>query len=95
MFFEQIKTLRVADIAKKLKHKISRYHDEIPTKIFKESINSIIIPIIHIIIKSLLNGCVPLEMKIAKIIPVFYSFRSFSSSKLSPSKHITSLLKIL
>ena len=56
MFLETVKPFQIADTVNKLKPKMSCGHDEIPTKIIKESINSIPIPITHIINRSLLTG---------------------------------------
>jgi len=71
MFLEPVEPFQVADVVNKLKPKMSWGPDEIPTQIIKESINSILIPITHIINRSILTGCVPMEMKIAKVIPIF------------------------
>ncbi len=71
MFLEPVERNQVMDIVNKLKPKMSCGHDDIPTRMVKESIHNIIIPITHIINRSLLTGCVPKEMKIAKVIPIF------------------------
>ncbi len=71
MFFEPVEPFQVADVVNKLKPKMSCGPDQTPTKIIKEPINSILIPISHIINRSLLTVCVPMEMKIAKVIPIF------------------------
>jgi len=57
----------------KLKSKSSCGHDEISTKLLKETINNIIAPIIHIMNISLSTGGVPDQMKIAKVIPIIKS----------------------
>ena len=71
MFLEPVEPFQVANVVNKLKPKMSSGPDEIPTEIIKESINYILIPIAHIINRSLLTGCVPMEMKVAKFIPIF------------------------
>ena len=57
MFLEPIESFQVVD---KFKPKMSCGPDEIQTKIIKEAINSIILPITHIINRSLLTGRVPI-----------------------------------
>ena len=69
MFLEPVEPFQVADVVNKLKPMMSCGPDEIPTIIIKESINSILIPITHIINRLLLTGPFPLEMKTAKVIP--------------------------
>ena len=63
MFLEPINSTHVLDIVKKLKPKTSFGHDEIPTKVLKESIVSILNPITHIINLSLITGKIPTQLK--------------------------------
>ena len=49
MFLEPVEPFQIGDIDNKLKPKFRWGPEKIPTKIFKESLNSILIPIIHII----------------------------------------------
>jgi hypothetical protein len=51
--------------------KLSSGHDEISTKFLKETLSEIIIPIPHIINRSLDSGIVPDQLKIAKVIPIY------------------------
>ena len=51
--------------------------EEIPIKIIIIFVNYILIPISQVINRSLLIGCVPMEMKIAKVIPIFKSSDPF------------------
>ena len=71
MFLERLEPFQVVDIVNKLKPTLSWGHNEIPPTIIKESINYILISFQRIINKSLLTGCVPMEMKIAKVVPIF------------------------
>ena len=54
-----------------MKPKTSQGHDHISTKLLKETIYLILIPLTHIINQSFISGIVPETMKIAKIIPIF------------------------
>ena len=71
MFLDPIDIYSVLDVTKKLKSKNSSGHDEISTKLLKESIHQISIPLTHIINQSFLTGIVPQQMKIAKVVPIF------------------------
>ena len=63
----------VSDSAKKLKSKLSSGHDNISTKLMKDTLDYIIEPITHIINQSLCTGIVPTDMKIAKVVPIYKS----------------------
>ena len=56
-------------------------HDEMPTKIAKEWLHSVLIPIIPILNTSLLTGCILMETK--KVIPIF---KASDPSGLQPSQ---------
>ena len=72
MFLEPINSTHVLDIVKKLKPKTSFGH-EIPTKVLKESIVSILNPITHIINLSLITGKIPTQLKVAKVISFLFT----------------------
>ena len=57
MFLEPVEPFQVTDIDNKLNPKMYCGPDEIPTNIFKESINSVFIPVMHLISRLLLTGC--------------------------------------
>jgi hypothetical protein len=71
MFLEPVSTSTVITTSRKLKSKSSSGHDGISTKLLKETIDVINIPITHIINRSFETGIVPSGMKIAKVIPIF------------------------
>ena len=73
MFLESIEHSHVLDIVHKLKPKISCGHDDISTKLVKETIAYIIEPLTHIINLSLKTGIFPDKLKIAKVIPIHKS----------------------
>ena len=68
---DPIDIFRVLDATRKLKTKTSAGHDEIYTKLLKETIHKICGPLTHIINQSLHTGTVPLQMKIAKGVPMY------------------------
>ena len=71
IFLETIEPYQVIEIASKLKPKISSGHDEISSKLLKETIEYIKYPLTHIINRSLLMGIVPNQMKIGEVIPIY------------------------
>jgi len=73
MFIEPVLPSDVLSITNKLKPKLSYGHDDISTKLLKQTIDNIVQPITHIINRSFETGIVPLEMKIAKVIPIHKS----------------------
>ena len=66
MLLEPINSTHVLDNVKTLKPKTSFGHDEISTKVLKESIVSILNPITQIINLSFTTGQIPTELKVAK-----------------------------
>ena len=66
MFLDPITPLDIINIVNILK--TSQCHDNISCKILKTSINYILIPLTHIINKSLASGIVPDNMKVARLI---------------------------
>ena len=90
----------VSDSAKKLKSKLSSGHDNISTKLMKDTLNYIIEPITHIINQSLCTGIVPTDMKIAKVVPIYKSADSTilnesDSTILNESRHFLNYWKKL
>ena len=73
MFIEPVLPSDVLSVATKLKPKSSCGHDDISTKLLKQTLDYIIQPITHIINRSFDTGIVPREMKIAKVIPIHKS----------------------
>ena len=53
------------------KNKLSSGYDDIPLKLIKYSITSMVKPVVHLINSSLISGIFPKELKISKVIPVF------------------------
>ena len=71
IFIEPVDEFQILKIVNRLKGKSSSGHDEIPTKIIKRTIFNILTPLTDLINKSLLTGCVPKQLKLAKITPIF------------------------
>ena len=71
MYLEPIESQVELEAAIKLKAKLSSGHDNISTKLIKETINQTLQPITHIINISFTAGVVPHDMKIAKVMPIF------------------------
>ncbi len=74
MFLDPITTEDTINITSKLKPKTAKGPDGISTKLFKQSIHSIAVPLTHIINQSMTTGTVPQDMKIARVIPIFKSW---------------------
>ena len=72
-FLELIDTSRVIEAANKLIPKLSTGHDDISTKLLKEIIHNIKLPITRIINRSFSTGIFSDKLKIAKVIPVYKS----------------------
>jgi hypothetical protein len=68
IFIEPVDSSYIIETANKLKPKLSSGHDEISTKLLKETLLEIIIPITHIINRSLDSGIVPDQLK---VIPIY------------------------
>ena len=73
MFIGTVDQSEVNATANKLKSKLSHGHDDISTKLLKNTITNILQPITHIINVSFNTGVVSQEMKIAKVIPIHKS----------------------
>ena len=73
MLLEHIDHQHIIDAANKLKPKTSSGHDDISTKLMKEAIQNIILPITHIINRSFASGIFPNKVKRAKVIPIYKS----------------------
>ena len=86
MLLEPVTPLLFKNRTAKLKPKYSSGHDEISTKLLKETINNISVPITDIINKSFRTGVVPHQMKIAKVVPIHKAGDSNLLKKVSPHK---------
>ena len=73
IYFDPVDTCDIIQITSKLKTKTSHDLNNLSTKILKTSIIPIAKPLTHIVNLSLTTGVVPLQMKIARLIPIFKS----------------------
>ena len=73
MFIDPVTPADILNATRKLKSKYSSGHDEISSKLLKDTIHNIHIPITHIVTCNLSfsTGIVPNHMKIATVIPIF------------------------
>jgi hypothetical protein len=94
MFLEPVDKCQILEIVNKFKPKISSGHDEIPTKIMKQSISEIIEPLTYIINKSLETGVVPNKLKIAKVIPLFKSLQKNELKNYRPVSLLPAFSKV-
>ena len=63
----------VSSVIRAMKPKTSSGHDNISPKLLQEIYQGILYPLTHIINLSLKHGCVPDQMKLAKVIPIYKS----------------------
>ena len=73
IFLDPISPDEVIKACSQLKPKSSSGCDDISSKILKQTIENIVIPLTYIFNLSLENGIVPNKMKISKVIPLFKS----------------------
>ena len=95
MFMETIDEYQVLEIVNKLKPKMSSGHDDIPTKIVKQSILNILAPLTHVINRSLLTGIIPKDLKLAKVIPIYKSSSREELKNYRPVSLLPAFSKIL
>jgi Notch-like protein len=85
----------ILKITRELKPKTSKDTNEISTKLMKQTINTIISPITHIMNLSLSKGTVPDMMKISKTIPIHKSGDEHSLNNYRPISLLPTFSKIL
>ena len=94
MFVEPVTQLEIPKIVNKMKPKTSYGHDEISTKLIKDVIFNIIVPLTHIINRSILSGICPDELKIAKIIPIYKASDARLQQNYRPISLLPSISKV-
>ena len=85
----------VREIIEGLKSSSSCGWDEIPPSVVKQTLESTLLPLTHVINLSLSTGVFPDEMKIAKVIPLFKSGDTTSFSNYRPVSVLPVFSKIL
>ena len=94
MFIDPVTPADILNATRKLKSKSSSGHDEIPSKVFRDTIINTHIPLTHIVNLSLSTGIVPNHMKIAKVIPIFKASDPQKNTKLPSHKSTHFIFKI-
>ncbi len=95
IFIEPVDSQYILQIVNKFKPKTSFGHDDIPTKLVKESINEILDPITHIVNLSLSTGVVPIQLKKAKVIPIYKASNPQMLKNYRPISLLPAFSKIL
>lgn len=95
LFFEPSTVEETYAIIQKLKPKTSCGHDNISPKLLKQTAQSILLPITHIVNLSLASGIFPENMKIAKVVPIFKNGSSYYFNNYRPVSLLPSCSKIL
>ena len=95
MFLDPISQADIINITSNLKSKTSLGHDNLSTKLVKQSIKHITLPLTHIINQSLTTGIVPQNMKIARVIPIFKSGDKTIFNNYRPISILPAFSKIL
>ena len=85
----------ITEMAKKLKPKTSAGPDAISSKLLKLMLPHIISPVCHIFNLSLKSGYIPVQLKTAKIIPIYKSEESNIFTNCRPISLLSSLSKLL
>ena len=85
----------ILDATKLLADKKTPDYTGVSTNFIKQTISSLINPIFHILNLSLCTGTVPLQFKIAKVIPIFKSGERTSMDNYRPISLLSSFSKIM
>jgi len=85
----------ILETLRKLKSKNSSGHDKISTKLLKEIMPSILIPVVYIFNLSIRTGFVPDSYKKARIIPIFKSGTRSNFTNYRPISLLSSFSKLL
>jgi hypothetical protein len=95
IFLDPVTPNDVINTISKIKSKNSLDHNNFSTKLLKLSADNVVIPLTHVINLSLLNGIVPNDMKIAKVIPIFKSGDRAQFNNYRPISILPTFSKIL
>ena len=94
-FMQPTYRLEIIRVMQTLKNKSSEGFDKLSTILVRETINEIATPLEHIINLSFVTGSVPLNLKIAKIIPIFKSGNNQLFNNYRPISILPALSKII
>lgn len=94
-FLNAVTNLDIVNTSKHIKSKNSTGHDDISSKLLKETIREVAGPLAHIFNLSVSQGIVPADMKIAKVIPIYKSGDPKNISNYRPISLLPAFSKIL
>jgi len=95
IIIEPVDSSYIIETVRKLKSKLSSGHDEISTKLLQETLSEIIVPITHVINRSLDSGIVPDQLKFAKVIPIYKASDSSQLQNYRPISLLTAFSKLI
>ena len=95
LFFEEISEQEVINLCTLLRSGTATGFDNIPMSLIKETIISISSPLTHIFNLSITSGMVPIELKIARVVPLFKAGDKSIFSNYRPISVLPSFSKIL
>ena len=95
IFFGPTNPDEIFAIVGSLKSKKSPGHDQITNELIKNVLEGIMQPLIHIFNLSMAKGIVPMNMKIAKVVPIFKKGDPQLLSNYRPISLLTTFSKIL
>ena len=95
LFFEEISQQEVINLCTSLRSGTATGFDNIPISLIKETITLISSPLAHIFNLSITSGTVPMELKIARVVPLFKAGDKSTFSNYRPIYFLTSFSKIL
>ena len=95
LFFEEISEREVINLCSSLCSGTATGFDDVPMSLIKETIISISSPFTHIFNLSINSGMVPIELKIARVVPLFKAGDKSIFSNYRPISVLPSFSKIL
>ena len=95
LFFEEISQQEVINLCNSLRSGTATGFDNVPMSLIKETITSISSSLTHIFNLSITSGMVPMELKIARVVPLFKTGDKSVFSNYTPISVLPSFSKIL
>ena len=93
MFIVPVDEHEISLITSELKSKTSSGHDELSSDVLISTMNYFLTPVVHIISTSITTGIVPINMKIARVTPIFKVDDRTELSSYRPIFHLTLIFK--
>ena len=95
IYFTPIDEREIINTTLKFTPKLSQGHDNISTKILRDTIHLTAAPLSHIFNQSLLTGIVPIKMKVAKVVPIYKSGNTELFNNYRPISLLPAFSKLL